>query len=70
MRKEAAVDALRQTQMQLQRNQFDAEKKVAVADTSIQNLQRTIAQIEEEQKQRQKSVKKLEDRKEAKRRRT
>ena len=37
------------TQMQLQRNQFDAEKKVAVADTSIHNLQRTIAQIEEEQ---------------------
>ncbi|MES1217638.1 MAG: chromosome segregation protein SMC [Bacteroidota bacterium] len=33
---------------QAQRSQFDAEKKVAVADTSIQNLQRTIHQIEEE----------------------
>jgi chromosome segregation protein len=50
--KRTAVDALRQTQMQLQRNHFDAEKKVAVADASINNLQRSIGQIEEEQKQR------------------
>ena len=34
---------LRSEYQQVQRNQFDAEKKVAVADTSIQNLQRTIA---------------------------
>ena len=33
---------LRQTQMQLQRSQFDAEKKVAVADTSIQNLAKKL----------------------------
>ncbi|MEQ1678691.1 MAG: chromosome segregation protein SMC, partial [Chitinophagaceae bacterium] len=32
---------------------FDAEKKVAVADTSVQNLQRMIGQIEEERKQRE-----------------
>jgi chromosome segregation protein len=50
--KRTAVDLLRQTQMQLQRNHFDAEKKVAVADTSINNLQRSIGQIEDEQKQR------------------
>ncbi len=50
--KRTEVDALRQTQVQLQRNHFEAEKKVAVADTSIVNLQRAIAQIEEEQKQR------------------
>jgi chromosome segregation protein len=50
--KRSAVDVLRQSQMQLQRNYFDAEKKVAVADTSINNLQRSIAQIEEEQKER------------------
>ena len=49
--KRAAVDALRQTQMQLQRNHFEAEKKVAVADTSIFNLQKSIAQIEVEQRQ-------------------
>jgi chromosome segregation protein len=49
--KRGTVDALRQTQMQMQRNHFEAEKKVAVADTSIFNLQKTIAQIETEQKQ-------------------
>ena len=58
--KRRAVDALRQHQIQLQRNHFDAEKKVAVADTSIFNLQRSIAQIEEEQKQRIEILTKLE----------
>jgi len=58
--KRSAVDNLRQTQMQLQRNHFDAEKKVAVADTSIHNLQRTIEQIEEEQTQRSKMAATLE----------
>ena len=61
--KRGAVDALRQTQMQLQRNHFDAEKKVAVADTSIFNLQRAIAQIEDEQNQRAQSLTKLQDEK-------
>jgi len=37
---------------QAQRSQFDAEKKVAVADTSIQNIQRTIHQTEEENRHR------------------
>ena len=36
----AVLDNLRQQYNQIQRNQFDAEKKVAVADTSIQNIQR------------------------------
>ncbi len=58
--KRTAVDALRQEQMSLQRNYFEAEKKVAVADTSIHNLQRTIAQIDEEQKQRTESLATLE----------
>ena len=48
MKNEQHVDSLRSENQQLQRNQFDAEKKVAVADTSIQNLQRAISQIEEE----------------------
>ena len=44
------VDALRGSYQQIQRSQFDAEKKVAVADTSIQNLQRAQAQqIDEKQ---------------------
>jgi chromosome segregation protein len=50
--KRKSVDVLRQSQMLLQRNHFDAEKKVAVADTSINNLLRSISQVEEEQKQR------------------
>jgi len=36
----------------VQRNQFDAEKKVAVADTSIQNLQRAHAQLSDEKQNR------------------
>jgi chromosome segregation protein len=58
--KRTAVDALRQAQMAMQRNHFDAEKKVAVADTTIHNLQRTIAQIEEEQTNREEMLAKLE----------
>ena len=48
----SGVDALRNEFQQIQRNQFDAEKKVAVADTSIQNLQRAQAQLTDEQTQR------------------
>ena len=52
MKNEMHVDSLRNENQQVQRSQFDAEKKVAVADTSVQNLQRVIAQIEEERKLR------------------
>jgi chromosome segregation protein len=64
--KRSAVDSLRQIQMQLQRNHFEAEKKVAVADTSIFNLQRSIAQLEDEQRQRSESLTKLENEKKQK----
>jgi chromosome segregation protein len=47
------LDQLRAEHQQIQRSQFDAEKRVAVADTSVQNLQRVIGQIEEERKQRE-----------------
>ncbi len=50
--KRRTLDSLRGEYQQVQRNQFDAEKKVAVADTSVQNLQRAIGQIEDERKQR------------------
>lgn len=50
--KRRTLDVLRGEYQQVQRNQFDAEKKVAVADTSVQNLQRAIGQIEEERKVR------------------
>ncbi|KAA9035855.1 chromosome segregation protein SMC [Ginsengibacter hankyongi] len=58
--KRTAVDTLRQSQMSLQRNYFDAEKKVAVADTTINNLQRAIMQISDEQSQRNEMLEQLE----------
>lgn len=51
--KRETLNSLRSEYQQIQRSQFEAEKKVAVADTSVQNLQRTISQIEEERRQRE-----------------
>ena len=59
--KRSHVDTLRSENLHIQRNQFEAEKKVAVADTSIQNLQRTIHQLEEEQAARNSQLKQLEE---------
>jgi len=59
--KRAHVDTLRSENLNLQRNQFDAEKKVAVADTSINNLQRTIQQLEDEKESRNSQLKQLEE---------
>jgi chromosome segregation protein len=50
--KRIALDALRSGFQQVQRNQFEAEKKVVVADTSIQNLSRAINQIEDDKVKR------------------
>ena len=61
-----AVNSLRSSYQQVQRNQFDAEKKVAVADTSIQNIQRTIFHLEEERSGRQDQIHQLEIEKEEK----
>jgi chromosome segregation protein len=55
------LDSLRQEYQQVQRSQFDAEKKVAVADTSVQNLQRAINQIEEERIQRESQRQQLDE---------
>ncbi len=55
------LDSLRQEYQQVQRSQFDAEKKVAVADTSVQNLQRAINQIEEERVQRESQRQQLDE---------
>jgi chromosome segregation protein len=60
------LNNLRSSYQQVQRSQFDAEKKVAVADTSIQNLQRTIFQLEEEKANRQDQIYQLEIEKEEK----
>jgi len=61
--KRSSIDIMRRENQAIQRNQFDAEKKVAVADTSIQNLQRTIAQIQEEKSQRQAQLKQINEEK-------
>jgi chromosome segregation protein len=62
----AALDIVRSENTQLQRDQFEAEKKVAVADTSVQNLQRTLFQLQDEQQQRDAQIKQLEQDKEVK----
>ncbi len=53
------LDTLRAENTQVQRNQFEAEKKVAVADTSIQNIQRTIQQLTDENENRAKQLQQL-----------
>jgi len=58
--KRSNIDELRKDNQAIQRNQFEAEKKVAVADTSIQNLQRSIHQLQDEKLQRQTQVQQLE----------
>ena len=57
----AHVDSLRSENLSIQRNQFEAEKKVAVADTSIQNLLRSIQQVEEEKESRDSQLKQVEE---------
>ncbi len=59
--KRVHVDSLRSENLTIQRSQFEAEKKVAVADTSIQNLQRAISQIDEETEVRNSQLKQLEE---------
>lgn len=55
------VDTLRSENHAVQRNQFEAEKKVAVADTSIQNLHDAIERLEEERESRTSQLKQLDD---------
>lgn len=47
-----ALEQLRNEYQQRQRGQFDAEKKVAIADTSVMNLQRSMQQVQGEMAQR------------------
>ena len=60
------LNGLRSAHQQAQRQQFDAEKKVAVADTSIQNLQRSQQHLEEEQRTRANGMQQLEKERETK----
>jgi len=59
--KRVHIDSLRSENLAIQRKQFEAEKKVAVADTSIQNLHNAIEQIEEEREQRNSQLKQVEE---------
>lgn len=58
--KRSAVDNLRATHQKIQWQHFEAEKKVAVADTSIQNLQRAQTQLTEEKQNRSMQIRQLE----------
>lgn len=60
------LDQIRQAYQQTQRDQFDAEKKVAVADTSVANLQRALQQQQAEQQQRMEQTTLLSQEKETK----
>lgn len=57
--KKRIVEQLRNEYQQNQRRQFEAEKKVAIADTSVMNLQRSMQQIEEEKAQRSSQIAQL-----------
>lgn len=57
----ASIDGMRRENQTIQRNQFDAEKKVAIADTSIQNMQRSLAQLMDEKTNRVNQIKQLEE---------
>jgi chromosome segregation protein len=59
--KRVHVDRLRSENLSIQRNQFEAEKKVAIADNSIRNLEQGIARLEEEQEARNSQLKQLEE---------
>lgn len=54
------LEDLRQAQLMLQKNRYEAEKNVAVADTSIVNLERNIMLLKDEQQQRKNALKTLE----------
>ncbi len=57
--KRKALDELRSSQMQLQRSRFEVEKNVAIADTSISNLERNITLLQQEKEQRSQLLSKL-----------
>ena len=50
--KKTALDALRAGLQTVQHRRFDAEKKVAVADTALMNIQRSMQHVQEEQQNR------------------
>jgi len=51
-----ALEALRREQQQEQHKRYEAEKRAAVADTSVMNLQRALQQLEDEKTHRAQQV--------------
>jgi chromosome segregation protein len=59
--KRHTIDVLRGEHQLIQRKQFDAEKSIAVGDTSIQNFQDNILQLEQEGDLRKRQLGELEE---------
>lgn len=57
--KKKVLEQLRNQYQQEQLKQFDAEKKVAIADTSVMNVQRSMQHLQDEMSQRGKQVEQL-----------
>jgi chromosome segregation protein len=64
--KRSGIDEVRKETQAIQRNQFEAEKNVAVSETGAQNLQRSIYQLKEEQNNRKQQLQQLEEEKKQK----
>ncbi len=57
--KKQVLEQMRSEYQQRQRSQFEAEKKVAIADTSVMNMQRSMQQVQDEKTQREAQVAQL-----------
>ena len=57
--KRIGIEEVRKETQAIQRSQFEAEKNVAVGETSTQNLQRSIFQLKEEQNYRRQQLQQL-----------
>jgi chromosome segregation protein len=64
--KRSGIEEVRKETQAIQRNQFEAEKNVAVSDTGLQNIQRSIYQLKEEQSNRKQQLQQLEEEKKQK----
>ncbi|HVM89513.1 MAG TPA: chromosome segregation protein SMC [Puia sp.] len=64
--KKVSIEGLRAENAQMHRKQFEAEKKIAVADTTIQNMSNAIEQLENESVSRDNQIKQLEEEKKLK----
>lgn len=64
--KRSGVDELRRENQALQRSQFEAEKQVAVNETSLQNLVRSSFQLQQEQTNRSQQLQQLTEEKQQK----